>query len=195
MVLHWVSKSMAFDQGILDSWTTRKWIHVIGMLTQATLVSNSALFSHLLLVVLLFVLWIFHIQWTPFNHLVSAWSFQYACDAIWKSLSGCWISLEISTFSIIFAKPGLFGNTLVIVALHSFWCLWLLPMTMLSFFPNYWLRSWASQDMVQHFTPILLMDTVRESFMICAIHGMWFLIAGHSIPEASRVHCSAWHIE
>jgi hypothetical protein len=31
--------------------------------------------------------------------------------------------------------------------------------------------------------------------MTCAMHGMWFLNAGHSIPEASSVNCSSHVIE
>jgi hypothetical protein len=36
----------------------------------------------------------------------------------------------------------------------------------------------------------MLMNAPKASYMTCAMDGMWFLNAGHSIPEASRVDCS-----
>jgi hypothetical protein len=51
---------------------------------------------------------------------------------------------ELRTFLIIFAKPGLMADTLLILALPSFRSLWLFPMSMLSFSANCWSRSCAS---------------------------------------------------
>jgi len=98
---------------------------------------------------------------------------------------------EIGTFSIIFAKPGLMADTLLIIALPSFRSLWLFPMSMLSFSPNCWLRWWASQDFLWPLTLRMLMNSPKASCMTCAMHCMWFLNAGHSIPEASSVDCSS----
>jgi len=39
------------------------------------------------------------------------------------------------------------------------------------------------------------MNAPKASCMMCAIHGIWFLNAGHSIPEASSVDCSSRNIE
>jgi len=41
------------------------------------------------------------------------------------------------------------------------------------------------------FTPRLLMNAPKASCMTCAMHGMWFLSAGHSIAEASSIDCSS----
>jgi len=60
---------------------------------------------------------------------------------------------------------------------------------------NFWLCSWASQDLVWPFTPRQLMNSPPASGMMCALHGMWFLSAGHSIAEASSVECSSCVIE
>jgi len=98
---------------------------------------------------------------------------------------------EICTFSIIFAKPGFMADTLFIVALPSFRSLWLLTMSMLSFSPNFWLRWWASQDLVRALTPRLLMNVLDVSCMPCAMHGMWSLTAGHWITEPTIVECSS----
>jgi len=97
--------------------------------------------------------------------------------------------------SIIIAKPCLIADTLLIGALPSFQSLWLFPMPILSFPPNCRLRSWASQDLVRPFTPRLLVNAPKASFMMCATHGMWFLNAGRSIPEASWVHCNPQLVE
>jgi len=83
------------------------------------------------------------------------------------------------------------ANTLFILALPSFQSLWLFTMPMLSYSPNCWSSSWASQDLVRPFTPRLLMNTPTASCMTCAMPGMWFLNAGRSIPAASSVGCSS----
>jgi len=64
-----------------------------------------------------------------------------------------------------------------------------------AFSPNYWLHSGASQNWVQPFTHRLRMNAPRASCMTCAVHGMWFLDAGHSIPEVSTVDWSLPVIE
>jgi len=87
------------------------------------------------------------------------------------------------------------ADTLLILALPSFRSLWLLPMSMLSFSPNCWLCSWASKDFVWHCTPRPLMNALKARCMTCAMHGMWFLNAGLTIPEASSVDCSSRVIE
>jgi len=83
------------------------------------------------------------------------------------------------------------ADTLLILALHSFRNLWLFPISMLSFSPNCWLHSWASNDLVQSFTLKLLMYAPKAGCMTYAMHGISFLNAGHSIPEASCVDCSS----
>jgi len=87
------------------------------------------------------------------------------------------------------------ANTLSIQALPSFRCLWLFAMSMLSFSPTCWLRSWAYQDMVWLVTLRLLMNAPKASWMTCAIQGIWFLNAGHTMWKATRVDCSSWVIE
>ena len=103
--------------------------------------------------------------------------------------------MKYATFSIILAKPGFMAHTIVIVALPSFRSLWLFPMSTLSFSPNCWSRWWASEDLVRHFTPRLLMNAPRASWMVRAMHGMWFLKAGNWIADASSVDCSSRVIE
>jgi len=120
---------------------------------------------------------------------------QQAFSAIGRSASGLSKYHEIRTFSIIFAKPGLIADTLLILALPSPRSLWLFPMSMLSFSPNCWSHSWASQNLVWPFTLRLLMNAPKASCMTCAMHGMWFLNASHSIQEASSVDCSLRIIE
>jgi len=39
------------------------------------------------------------------------------------------------------------------------------------------------------------MDAPKASWMTCPMHGIWFLNAGHSIPEASSVDSSSRVIE
>ena len=39
------------------------------------------------------------------------------------------------------------------------------------------------------------MDAHKASWMTCAMRGMWFVIAGHLIPGASRVYSCSWVIE
>jgi len=101
-----------------------------------------------------------------------------------------WKFIEIHTLSIIFAKPCLMTDTRVILALPSLRSLLLVPMSMLSFSPNGWSRSWASEDLVWPFTPRLLTNTPQASWMTCAMHDMWFVNAGHTILEASKVNCN-----
>jgi len=95
----------------------------------------------------------------------------------------------------MFAKPGHMADTLLILALASLRSPWLFPMFMLSFSPNCWSRSWASQDLVWPFTLTLHMNAPKASWMTCAMHGIWFLNAGHTIPEASRVDCDSWVLQ
>jgi len=83
------------------------------------------------------------------------------------------------------------ADTLLIRALPSFRSLWLFPMCMVSFSPNWWSRSLASQDLVRPFTPRLLMTAPQASCLTCTMHCMWFLRGGHSIPEAASVDCSS----
>jgi len=83
------------------------------------------------------------------------------------------------------------ADTFLILALPSFRSLWLFPMSVLSFSPNCWLRSWASQDLVHLFTPRLLMNAPIACWMTCTMHGMWCVDAGHSIPEALRIDCNS----
>jgi hypothetical protein len=44
-------------------------------------------------------------------------------------------------------------------------------------------------------TPRLLRNAPKASWMTCAMHGMWFLNAGHSIPQSSSVDYSSCVIE
>jgi len=107
------------------------------------------------------------------------------------SVSGLSTCLEIRTFSIIFAKPVRMEDTLLILALPCSRSFWLFPMSMLWFSLNCGLRSWASQDVVQPFTPRLFMNAPKASWMCFSMHGMWILNARHSFLEASRVHFSS----
>jgi len=113
---------------------------------------------------------------------------QQGFSAIWRRVSGLWKCPQIRTFSIIFTKPGLMADTLLILALPSFRNFWLFPMSMHSFCPNCWSRSGASQNLVRPFTPRLLMNPPKASCMTCAMNGMWFPNAADLIPEAWRVH-------
>jgi len=174
---------------------TRAWMHLIGRRAWATSVSSSNVSSHPLLEVPLCGLWFVETQFTCFDEQVSAWSIRQAFCTIWRSVSALSKYLEIRTFSIIFAKPGLIADTLLIVVLLSFRSLWLFPMSMLSFSSNCWLRSRASQDLVRPLTPRRLMNAPESSCMTCAMWRIWFLNAGHSIPEASSVDCSSRVIE
>ena len=122
---------------------------------------------------------------------MSAESTQQAFSSIWWSVSGYSKYDEIRTFSMIFAKPGPMADTLLILALPSCRSLWLFPMSILSFSPNWWSHSWASQDLVWPFTLRLLRNAPRASWMTCALHGMGCVNAGHSIREGSRVDCSS----
>ena len=130
----------------------------------------------------------------PDRNVFCGWILQ-GFSAIWRSVSGLPKYHEICTFSIIFAKPGFMAYTWFILALPSVRSLWLFPTSMLSFSPNCWSCSWASEDLGRPFTPRLLMNALKASCMTCAMHGMWFLSAGHLIPEASSVDCSSRVIE
>jgi len=174
---------------------THGWIPVIGWLAQATQMSCSDVSSHPESVVPWSGLYLFESQWTRFDDQVAVQSIQQALSALWMSVSELSKYLQICTFSIIFAKPGLMADTLLIRALPSFRSLPIFPMSMLSFSPNCWSRSWASQDLVQPFTPRLLMNAPKASCMTCAMHGMWFPNAGHLIPEALSVDCRLQVIE
>jgi len=87
------------------------------------------------------------------------------------------------------------ADTFVIRALPSFQSLGLFPLSILSFCPNCWSRLWVSQDLMWPFTPRLLKNAPEASSMMCAMHGMRYLNAGHSIPEASSVYCISSVIE
>jgi len=96
---------------------------------------------------------------------------------------------------MIVAKPGLIANTLLIWPLTSFQSLWLFSMSMLWLPWNCWSSSWASEELARPFTSRLLINPSKASYMTRPMHGMWFLNAGHSIPEAPRVDCSSQVIE
>jgi len=133
-------------------------------------------------------LWSVGSQRTRFNDQVSMWLIQQAISAIWGLVSWFSTYVEIRTLSIIFAKPGHMADTLLMPGLPSSRSLWLSPMSMLSFPPNWWWRSWASHNLFWPFTLNLLMNAPKASWKTCPMHGMWFLNAGHSIPVASRVN-------
>jgi len=103
--------------------------------------------------------------------------------------------LEIHTFSIIFGKPDLMANTLLILALPSIRSLWLIPMSMVSFSPNCCSCSCASHDLVRPPTRTQHKNAPIAGCMMCAMYGMWFLNAGNSIPETSRLNCSSRVLE
>ena len=84
-------------------------------------------------------------------------------------------------------KPGPMADTLLILALPLFRSFWLFPISMRSFSPQCWSCSWASHDLLWSFTPRLLMNAPRASWMTCGLHGMRFLNVDCCIPEASRV--------
>jgi len=126
---------------------------------------------------------------------MSELTIQPAFAAVSRSVSGFSNHLEIQNLSISFVKPGLMANTLLILALPSVPSLWLFPLSMLSFSPKCWSRSWAFQDCVWPWTPRLLTNAPNASWLTCAIHRMWLLNAGHSIPEAWSVDCSSQVIE
>jgi len=111
------------------------------------------------------------------------------------SVSGHLHCLEIFTFSIIYAKPGRIAKTLLILALPSSHSLWHFPMSVFWFTPYSWWCSGATQHLERPLTPRLLMNAPKASWMTCAMHGMWLLIAGHMILEQSTVDCSSWGIE
>jgi len=69
--------------------------------------------------------WLFDRQCTRFDDQVSVLSIQQAFSAIWRSVSGHSKYVEICTFSIIFAKPGLMADTLLVLAFASVRSLWL----------------------------------------------------------------------
>jgi hypothetical protein len=48
---------------------------------------------------------------------------------------------------------------------------------------------------VRLFTPWLPVNAPEASWMRCTMHGRWFLNAGHSMPEASRVGSNSQVIE
>jgi len=87
------------------------------------------------------------------------------------------------------------ADTLWILALPSFHSLWLFSMSKLSSSRNRSLQSWVSQDLVRPGTTRLLMNAPIAGWMTCAMYGMWFLNAGHSISEASSVDSSSRVIE
>ena len=103
--------------------------------------------------------------------------------------------LNLHTFSIISAKPDLMADTLLVLALPSFWSPAQFPISMLSCSPNCLLHSWASQVLEKLFTPRLLMNAPNASWLTCAIHGMWFHNPGHRILEAWSIDCSSQVIE
>ena len=124
------------NQCILNFGATRVWIPVIGTRTRATPVLGSNVSSHPSSVVPRRELWLFVSQWTLFDDQVSALSILQAFSAIWTSILGLSKYPEIRTFLIIFAKPGIMTDTLLILVLPSFRSLWLFPMSMISFSPD-----------------------------------------------------------
>jgi len=100
---------------------------------------------------------------TRFDDQVSAYSIQQAISAMWRSVSAHLKYVEICTFSIIFAKPGLMANILLILVLPSFWSLRFFPMSVLSFTLNCWLRSRTSRDLVRPVTRRRLIDAPSAS--------------------------------
>jgi len=70
-----------------------------------------------------------------------------------------------------------------------------LPNVCASFSPNCWSHSWASQDLEGPFTPRLLMNAPKDSWMTYAMDAIWLLNAGVSIADTSRVVGSSWVIE
>jgi len=87
------------------------------------------------------------------------------------------------------------ADTWSFLALSSIRSLCLFPMSTLSVSPYGRSRSWGSKHLVRPLSPRLLMNAPEASCMMCAMHGMWFLNAGHSIPEASSVNSSSCVIE
>jgi hypothetical protein len=179
----------------LDFWATCGCVLVIGRLTHATQVSCSNVSSHLLLIVPQCRLCLSDEHWTGFDDQLSAWSIHEAFSAIWRLLSGLLQYLEMCTVWIIFAKSGLMVNTVLILLLPSACSLCLFPMSMCWFAPNSCLRSWASKDSVRSFTPRLPKNEHKGRCIVCAMHGMLFLNAGHSSPKGSSNDCSTHVIE
>jgi len=103
--------------------------------------------------------------------------------------------LNLRTFSIIFAKPGFMSDTLLSLALPSFWCHSLFQISILSFSPNCWFRWCASHDLVRPFTPWLFMNAPIVSRMTYAMHGVCLFNAGHSNLEPKRVDCNSQGVE
>jgi hypothetical protein len=66
-----------------------------------------------------------------------------AFSAIQRSVSVLSTYHKIFTFLIIFHKPALLVNTLLILALPSFCSHWLFPMSVQSFSPHCWSCSWT----------------------------------------------------
>jgi len=151
--------------------------------------------SHPSSVVLLITLCVLESEWTRFDDQVTALSIYQAFAAVSRLVWGLSNYLEIRDFSMILYKPGLVVDTLLIPALPSLRSLRFCPMSMLSFSRNGWSCWWASQHLVRQFTPRLLSNAPIASWMTCAMHGLWFLNAGHSIPEASRIDCDSQVIE
>jgi len=83
------------------------------------------------------------------------------------------------------------ADTLLILTLPSVWSLWLLPISLHSSAAYCWSCSWASQDLMWPYTPRLLMNAPKSSCMTCAMQCVWFLNAGHWIPEILKVDCSS----
>jgi len=175
--------------------TTLGWILIISRLAQATRVLSSNMSSHPKSVLLECGLSLLDSHWTRFNYVVLQYSIQQAFTAVGRSVSGLSKYREARTFSIILAKHGYTANTLLILALPSFRSLWLFPLSMLSFSPDCWLLSWASQDKVRPFPPRLLMKATKVCCITYAMYPKWFLNAGHSIRESSTIHYSTLVIE
>jgi len=116
-------------------------------------------------------------------------------DALQRPFWGLSKFLEIHTFSIFFAKPGLIADPLLILALPCLHSLGLFTMSVRAISPNCWSRSWGSQVLLRPFTPRLLMNALKAWWLTCTMHGMWFLNGGHLILATSTVHCSFQVIE
>jgi hypothetical protein len=103
--------------------------------------------------------------------------------------------VEIHPYSIIFVKPGLMADTVLILVLPYCRNVWLCSLSLLAFSPNCWSWTLDSQDLVCLWTPRLLMNTTKASSMTCTMHLMRYVNVGHSMPEASREVWTSQDIE
>jgi len=138
---------------------------------------------------------LFDSQWNGFGDEVSPLSIPQAFSAMWRSFSGPSKYHDRLTVSIIFPKPGLMADIVLILSSPSFSSLWLIPMSMLPYSPNCWSQSWGLRNLVPHFTPWPPMIVHTANGMTRSRHGKWFLNAGHLITEVTVVDCSSVGME